>query len=91
MYILTFRIKELEKNTNLNNKEIEKIKKINNILLLVAFIITIIGVINYLILKKREFEKRKQKFSYLTFLIGKSNCRNDKYENISLLNYKKII
>ena len=91
MYILTFRIKELEKNKNLNNKEIEKIKKINNILLLVAFIITIIGVINYLILKKREFEKRKQKFSYLTFLIGKSNCRNDKYENISLLNYKKII
>ena len=95
MYILTFRINELEKNENLNNKEIEDLKKVNNILLIVALIITILGVLNYLILKKKELEKRKQKFSYLTFLIGKSNCRNDKYENISILNnvknYKKII
>jgi hypothetical protein len=54
-----------------------------------------LGVFNYLILKKKELEKRNQKFSYLTFFIGKSNCRNDKYENISILNnvknYKKII
>jgi hypothetical protein len=78
MYILKFRINELEKNENLNNKEIENLKKANNILLIVAFIITIFGVFNYLILKKKELEKRKEKFSYLTFLIGKSNCRNDK-------------
>jgi predicted negative regulator of RcsB-dependent stress response len=95
MYILKFRINELEKNENLNNKEIENLKKANNILLIVAFIITILGVFNYLILKKKELEKRNQKFSYLTFFIGKSNCRNDKYENISILNnvknYKKII
>ena len=82
MYILKLRINELEKNENLNNKEIEHLKKVNNILLIVAFIITIIGVYNYLILKKKELEKRKKKFSYLTFLIGKSKCRNDKYENI---------
>ena len=62
----------------------------------ITIIVLLIFLIMY-ILKFRinELEKRKQKFSYLTFFIGKSNCRNDKYENISILNnvknYKKII
>tara|TARA_B000000475_G_scaffold94878_1_gene77129 strand:+ start:808 stop:1386 length:579 start_codon:yes stop_codon:yes gene_type:complete len=90
MYIISIKIKKLEE----KNKDIKKYKLINNILLIFAFIITIIGVINYLILKKRELNKRKIPFSYLTFFIGKLKCRNDKIENIDLVNnikYAKLI
>jgi len=67
MYILTFKIKELEKNKNLNNKKIKKIKKINNILLLTGFIITIFGTYFYYILKNKELKKRNEKFNYIKF------------------------
>lgn len=85
MYILTIKIKILEKKSENKKKEIDKFKLINNILLSIAFTITIIGVLNYLILKKKELNKRNKKFSYKTFFIGNPHCRNDKYENISLL------
>lgn len=95
MYVLAMRIQVLEKNININNKEIKNLKKINNILLLVALIITILGVIHYIIAKKREFDKRKENFNYLTFFLGKPDCKNHKYENISLINnvknYKRVI
>ena len=46
MYILTIKIKILEKKSENKKKEIDKFKLINNILLSIAFTITIIGVFN---------------------------------------------
>lgn len=78
MYVISYRIKYLKK----KNKSTKKLELINRYLLVITGIITIIGVINYGILKKIELNKRNEKFSLYKFLIGHINCRNDKIDTI---------
>lgn len=83
MYIITLRIQNIDKRKD--KKNLEERKKLiftNNILLIVAFIITIIGTFHYMYLKYNEVNKRKEKFSLITFFLGKVKCRNDKLEKI---------
>jgi len=79
MYILSIRIKILEKNieTDKNIEEIKKLRLASFLLLIIAFVITFFGILYYLMLKKRELSTRTEKFSYITFFIGKQICRND--------------
>jgi len=79
MYVLSIRIKILQKNieNDKTKKEIDRLNLINLSLLVVAFVITFFGILYYLMLKKKELSTRAEKFSYITFLIGKHKCRND--------------
>lgn len=82
MYVISYRIKFLRNNEIYKNKEeLNKLIKINNYLLLVTLIITILGVLNYLYLKYLEYDKKKS-FNIIKFIIGNNICRNDKLENI---------
>jgi len=87
MYIISYRIKYLKENKK--QKDIDKLTKINKYLLIITGIITIIGVINYAYLKKKELNKRNETFSFFKFIIGHKKCRNDKLENIVGSIYKK--
>ena len=79
MYVLTIRIKILNKNieNDENKEDIDKLNLINLSLLIVAFVITFFGILYYLMLKKKELSSRTERFSYITFFIGKHKCRND--------------
>lgn len=82
MYVISYRIKFLRNNEIYKNKEeLNKLIKINNYLLLVTLIITILGVLNYLYLKYLEYDKKKD-FNLMKFIFGNNICRNDKLENI---------
>jgi len=78
MYVLSIRIKILEKNIETDNiEEIKILRLVSFSLLIIAFIITFFGILYYLMLKKKELSTRTEKFSYITFFIGKQRCRND--------------
>jgi hypothetical protein len=53
-------------------KEVERIRRIQNILTYIAFAISVIGFVMYFIEKKREY---KTKFNYSTFMFGTKQCR----------------
>jgi hypothetical protein len=79
MYVISYRIKFLKNNEEYQNKEkVDELIKINNYLLLVTFIITIWGFINYLYLKYCEYNKE---FNLIKFILGDSKCRNDKLDH----------
>tara|TARA_B110000858_G_scaffold198239_1_gene263465 strand:+ start:5740 stop:6312 length:573 start_codon:yes stop_codon:yes gene_type:complete len=89
MYIISYRIKYLkEKNKSIN--EINELVKINKYILIITGIITIIGVIHYGYLKKRELIKRNEIFSIYNFLVGCVNCRNDNIDTLLRLNNKRL-
>jgi len=67
-----------EKNTQSaseNDKKINIIVNINNFILIVTIALIIIGVLIYMGRKKYEY---KDKFSYLTFFLGKIDCKYSK-------------
>ena len=82
MYIITFKIKDLEKKKELNNNIIKKLKLANMIILISTIIIIIMGAINYLFLKMKEQKQKNIKFSYSKFILGNQKCRNNKIEKI---------
>jgi hypothetical protein len=79
IYILFLKREELNKQAELASKkekeELEKkhdiIIKLNNLLIIVIFILTIIGFFVYMGRKKFEY---KNNFNYLTFIFGKIEC-----------------
>lgn len=78
MYVISYRIKFLKNNeVYQNEEELDKLINVNNYLLLVTLIITILGVLNYLYLKYCEYNKE---FSLIKFILGNSKCRNDKLD-----------
>lgn len=56
-------------------KQITLLSKINHILSIISLIIVVFGVMIYYMEKKKEYKK---KFNFLTFFIGKINCRHNK-------------
>jgi Na+/H+ antiporter NhaC len=80
IYILYLKRQELaKKEETASKKEKEEIAKkhdliikINNGLIIVVFILTIIGFFVYMGRKKFEY---KNNFSYLTFIFGKIECK----------------
>lgn len=76
MYIINYRVEYLKK----KKKSTKNLESINKYLLIFTAIITILGVINYGYLKKKELNLRNEKFNLFDFLIGKINCRNDKID-----------
>ena len=82
MYIITFKITDLERKKELNNNMIKKLKLANMIILISTIIIIIMGAINYLFLKMKEQKQKNIKFSYSKFILGNQKCRNNKIEKI---------
>ena len=88
IYILYLKREELHKQEETASKkekeELQKkhdlIIKINNGLIIVIFILTIIGFLVYMGRKKFEY---KNNFNYLTFIFGKTEC-NDSTSNIDI-------
>jgi len=79
MYVLSIRIKILEKNieNDKNKEEIDKLNLVNLSLLIIAFVITFFGVLYYLMLQNNKLSRNSDEFSYITFFIGKHKCKND--------------
>ena len=74
-YIIYFNYKQTESNTN-NKLQYQKynniLKKCNNVLIILAGIITIYGSVDFIIEKKNQYGK---KFNLFKFLFGIRNCR----------------
>lgn len=89
MYIFVLKKNEYEEKIKINNDNNEKNKSdkitiINNVITLIVLILILIGFILYLGRKKYEY---KDKFSYLTFIFGKTKCT----KSFSKINYKKSL
>lgn len=76
MYIISYRIKYLKE----QKKSAKKLELINKYILIISGIITLLGVLNYGYLKRREVKSRNEKFSIYKFLVGNVICRNDKID-----------
>ena len=70
VFLIIFMIHIYSKRGNINNETKEKIKKINNYLYIFSIIITIIGVLIYYSIKKKEYNN---KFNILSFIFGTIN------------------
>jgi len=92
IYVLYLKRRELtKKEETASNKEKEEIAKkhdliikINNGMIIVIFILTIIGFLIYMGRKKFEY---KNNFNYLTFIFGKVECTG----TISNINYSTYL
>jgi ABC-type multidrug transport system fused ATPase/permease subunit len=87
MYIINYRVEYLKQ----KKKSTEKLEVINKYILIITGVITILGVINYGYLKKRELNQRNETFSLFHFLIGNIKCRNDKIDTLVKINNQKLI
>ncbi len=89
MYILILKKNEYNEKIKYNNDNIVKNKKdrisiINNFITVIILLLIIIGFILYLGRKKYEYG---DKFSYITFIFGKTKCS----KSFSKINYKKSL
>jgi hypothetical protein len=83
LFFLVIYVLQLQKNSldqDENKDTISQISTAQNILALIAFIITIIGFILYYIEKSNEF---KENFDSYKFIFGTTDCNNDKLSNIT--------
>jgi hypothetical protein len=83
LFFLVIYVLQLQKNSldqDENKDTISQISTAQNILALIAFIITIIGFILYYIEKTTEY---KEKFIFYKFIFGTTDCNIDNLSNIT--------
>lgn len=61
-----------KKGSEEGSQDMEMLKQVERIIIVVAFIMTVFGFLVYMGAKKREYAK---KFSYLQFIFGMPSCR----------------
>ena len=91
IYVLELHKNDYDKNESKENfyilKTVKDVTRVQEILFKLAIVITIAGFFIYMGEKKFEY---KNKFSYITFIFGKSQCKNFTH-NKSLINSVKHI